>query len=231
MTDLVDERAATARAVESACPRCGSERAPEQRYCVECGEPLPSGSGRVVRLRRRWLRRFAWYPGDWIWLPLAALVVAAAGAAAAVAVAHRRHAHEVHVITALGSVAVAEPHPVQATTRAVTTGLPTPPEPTTTAAAPAGRAVWPSGQTDWTIILVSYPKTLGRRTPVDTARAAAKHGLPDVGVLDSSRYASLQPGYFVVWSGVYDTQAEANAAVESAHQAGYGAAYSRRIAG
>ena len=35
-------------------------------------------------------------------------------------------------------------------------------------------------------------------------------GLPAVGVLDSSQYASLQPGYFVVFSGIYDSQAEAN---------------------
>jgi hypothetical protein len=229
VTDLLDERAATARAVESTCPRCGAERAPDQRYCVECGAALPPATGRLVRLRRRWLRRFHWYPGDWVWLVLAALVVAAAGAAAAVAVAHHRRAGPARVITALGTVPVAEPTAVPPATRATTAALPTPPEPTTTAA--AGRATWPPGQTGWTIVLVSYPKTLGRRTPVRTARQAAKDGLPDVGVLDSSRYPSLQPGYFVVWSGVYDTQAEANAAVETAHQAGFGAAYSRRISG
>ena len=55
--------------------------------------------------------------------------------------------------------------------------------------------------------------------------------LPAVGVLDSSRFASLQPGYFVVFSGVYGSQTEANAAVTSAHQAGFGAAYSRQIGG
>lgn len=229
MTDVADERAAAIHAVDSACPRCGAERAPEQRYCVDCGEPLPPASGRLPALRRRWVRRFGWYPGDWIWLPLATLVVAAAGAAAAVAVAHHRRAGPAAVITALGSVPVVT-GAVVAATAPVTTGLPTPPEPTT-AATPAGAAVWPAGTTGWTIVLVSYPKTLGRATPVRTAREAAKDGLPDVGVLDSSRYASLQPGYFVVWSGVYDSQAEANAAVQSAHQAGFGAAYSRRIAG
>src|SRR5581483_6007097 len=78
------------RPVEATCPRCGAERAPEQRYCVDCGDALPPATARVAALRRRWLRRFAWYPGDWVWLALAALLVAAAGAAAAVAVAHHR---------------------------------------------------------------------------------------------------------------------------------------------
>jgi len=231
VTELLDERAAAARAVESTCPRCGSERAPEQRYCVDCGEALPPVTGRAAGLRRRWLRRFGWYPGDWMWAPLAALVVAAGGAAAAVAVSQHRRSGHVRVITALGSVAVAEPRPAQPVTRAATTALPKPPEPSGKPSARAGRAVWPAGQTAWTIVLVSYPKTLGRKTPVATAQQAAKDGLPDVGVLDSSRYASLQPGYFVVWSGVYASQSQANAAVQSAHQAGFGAAYSRRIAG
>ncbi len=229
MTETVAGRL---RPVEATCPRCGAERAPEQRYCVDCGDALPPATGRVAALRRRWLRRFAWYPGDWVWLALAALLVAAAGAAAAVAVAHHRRGGGTQLITALSSVPLRAPAaPAAAAPKTATSALPKPPEPTTASEAPPGRAVWPAGRAGWTIILVSYPKTLGRTTPLATARTAAKDGLPDVGVLDSSRYASLQPGYFVVWSGIYPGQAQANAAVSSAHQAGFGAAYSRRIAG
>jgi hypothetical protein len=36
-----------------------------------------------------------------------------------------------------------------------------------------------------------------------------------VGILDSSRYASLHPGYWVVFAGVYDSEAEATSALES----------------
>ena len=48
------------------------------------------------------------------------------------------------------------------------------------------------------------------------ARARAREGLPQVGVLDSSRYASLHPGYWIVFSGVYATEAEATSALEDA---------------
>jgi hypothetical protein len=49
-------------------------------------------------------------------------------------------------------------------------------------------------------------------------------------VLDSSLYASLQPGYYVVFTGVYPAKADADAAVATARQAGFGGAYSRQIA-
>jgi hypothetical protein len=51
-----------------------------------------------------------------------------------------------------------------------------------------------------------------------------------VGVLDSSRYASLQPGYYVVFTGIYASKSDADAAVGTARQAGFGGAYSRQIA-
>jgi hypothetical protein len=35
-------------------------------------------------------------------------------------------------------------------------------------------------------------------------------------VLDSSRYASLHPGYWIVFSGVYASEAEATSALEDA---------------
>jgi len=51
-----------------------------------------------------------------------------------------------------------------------------------------------------------------------------------VGILDSSRYASLQPGYFVVFTGVYGSRNDADASVSTARQAGFAGAYSRQIA-
>jgi hypothetical protein len=232
VSGLLDERAGAIRTIDTTCPHCGAERAPDQAYCVECGHALPTVRGRTAGLRRRWVRRFGWYPGDWVWISLLALLVAIAGAAAAVAVAHERHAGGPHVITALGDVPVQQPVAASSLSTAAGT-LPTPPEPTTTTARKhaKGDQVWPAGETGWTIVLVSYPKTAGRPAARTTADKAARSGLPEVGVLDSSRYASLQPGYFVVFSGIYDSQAQANAAVTSAHQAGFGAAYSRQIAG
>ena len=66
------------------CPRCGVAYEPLQEYCLECGEHLPTNRGAVGLLAAAWQRRFPWYPGDWIWPSLLALVIAgAAGAASA----------------------------------------------------------------------------------------------------------------------------------------------------
>jgi hypothetical protein len=37
-------------------------------------------------------------------------------------------------------------------------------------------------------------------------------------VLDSSRYASLHPGYWIVFTGVYASEAEATSALEAARR-------------
>ena len=59
-------------------------RQPDQRYCLDCGLRLPAVTGRLATLRRRWIRRLGWYPGDWIWISLLTLVVALAGAVTAI---------------------------------------------------------------------------------------------------------------------------------------------------
>jgi hypothetical protein len=50
-----------------------------------------------------------------------------------------------------------------------------------------------------------------------------------VGVLDSSRYSSLHPGYYVVFSGIYSSRAQADAARTAAAAKGFRLAYSREI--
>jgi hypothetical protein len=49
-----------------------------------------------------------------------------------------------------------------------------------------------------------------------------------VGVLDSSRYASLHPDYYVVFTGVFDTEVEAASALQRA-RAVFPGAYQREI--
>ena len=53
------------------------------------------------------------------------------------------------------------------------------------------------------------PQIEGRRVAVARTRQARRKGLSPVGILDSSRYASLHPGYYVVFQGVYDSEPEA----------------------
>ena len=237
MTSSASSRRALAvAAAEGTCPRCGTARTADQRYCLECGFALPTLAGRLPGLRRRWIKRLGWYPGDWIWVALATLVVAiAAGAVAIVVSDHRQHdARSFAVVTA--PVAVATPTaPAQGTTTVSgapgvdTSTLPKPPEPGSPGAAANGRTAWPAGENGWTIVLVSYPKALGQTQALATATKAAKKGLNEVGVIDSSEYASLQPGYLVVFTGIYGSKTDADAAVATARQAGFGGAYSREI--
>jgi hypothetical protein len=234
----MDERESAISAADRTCPRCGAAREPDQRYCLDCGLVLPAVSGRLPSLRRRWIRRLGWYPGDWIWISLLTLLVAGGGAASAIVLTRHVNDDKGSVFTAPPAVSVTEPAPVPtATTPATvdTTTLPAAPEPqTTTSAKPPGpkngRFAWPRNENGWTIVLVSYPKTTGRPAALQTADRAARSGLHQVGLLDSSLYASLQPGYYVVFTGVYPAKADADAAVATARQSGFSGAYSRQIA-
>ena len=236
MTSTVDREDAIA-ATDSTCPRCGARREPDQHYCLECGLELPPTTGRLPSLRRRWIRRFGWYPGDWVWMSLLTLLVAAAGAAAAIVLTENRESSQGPPFTATagGVPTVTEPTVVPTATapRVDTSTLPSAPEPGKKPAkrrVPNGQLTWPANANGWTIVLVSYPKTTGLVAARSTAERAAKAGLRQVGVLDSSRYASLQPGYFVVFTGIYGARTDADAGVSTARQAGFGGAYSRQIA-
>jgi hypothetical protein len=82
---------------------------------------------------------------------------------------------------------------------------------------------WPDGKTAYTVILFS-----------ETSRASAKSkaqtvsSLPNVGILNSSRFSSLRGGYFVVFSGQYDTLAAAQDAAKSAASQAPGA-YAKQV--
>ena len=78
-------------------------------------------------------------------------------------------------------------------------------------------------------MLDSVPATNGRAGALGEAKQAARLGLPQVGVLDSAQFSSLHPGYFVVFTGVYDTEAAAQSHIIDAHREGYREPYLRRI--
>ncbi|MGH3065203.1 MAG: hypothetical protein ACRDOF_02785 [Gaiellaceae bacterium] len=129
-------------------------------------------------------------------------VVALAGAAAAVALASGSPSNA-EVVTATGGFATL---PTSSTL------------PSSEGAGPSGISAWPAGEDGWTVALASLPQTGGRRIALDRALAARERGLSQVGVLDSSRYASLHPGYWIVFAGVYSSEAEATSALEEARR-------------
>jgi hypothetical protein len=171
------------------CPRCGERLAEGQAYCVECGlrVPGPDALGVASDAGRGWIQR-----------SLLAFVVAVIGATAAVAVTGG-NGGSAATLTATGGFATTPTAGAQGATSGSTKVVD-----------------WPAGQDGWTITIASLPQTGGRKVALTRAQQAAKSGLRTVGVLDSSRYASLHPGYWVVFSGIYATEAEATSDLEAA---------------
>ena len=61
-------------------------------------------------------------------------------------------------------------------------------------------------------MLRSIPESAGLPAARALAARAAKAGAPKTGALVSSEFSNLQPGYFVVFSGVYGSASAAQAA-------------------
>jgi hypothetical protein len=231
------------------CPRCQAAYEPLQEYCLECGERLPTNRGVVGFLASEWQRRLAWYPGDWIWPVLLFLVLTIVATAAAVA-AVSPDTSAGNTVVATNPAVTVGPGAPQGTVPPVSTStlpnapkptissgtLPTPPgapststATTTTPANPNALTSWPAGKSGYTVVLESIPVSQGRAAAVARARQAKQRGVKDVGVLVSSEYSSLHPGYFVVFAGIDGTQAEASAAVAGVHARGYPGAYQARV--
>jgi hypothetical protein len=90
-------------------------------------------------------------------------------------------------------------------------------------------ASWPSGQSGYTVVLASVPEGDGRAAADAAAAQAVAAGLSSAGVLRSSDFSSLRPGYWVAYAGVYSTLAEAQTILPQARAAGFASAYTRRV--
>jgi hypothetical protein len=206
------------------CPRCGTQYEPFQEYCLECGLRLPVTRGLVPALATAWRRRVPWYPGDWIWPVLGALIVAALAAAIAILVTTDENGTTTSAATTpvptvstvggpppAGTDTSTQPTTTEPTTTEPTLEEPPPPPP------PAQELIeWPQGQNGWTIVLASSPQSSGRAAAVREGQAALDAGLTDVGVLNSDEFSSLHPGYFVVFTGIYSSESEARGALDAA---------------
>jgi hypothetical protein len=87
---------------------------------------------------------------------------------------------------------------------------------------------WPGRRAGFTIVLASLPASAGLPAARAEARQAAAAGLRHVGVLVSAHFRSLQPGYVVVFYGIYPTEQRAEAALARA-AARYPAAHLRSV--
>lgn len=213
------------------CPRCGTAAEAGQEYCLECGarlgrEPAAATAPTAVADRPDW-------SSAWILPALLGLVIAILGTGAAIAISGDGEEPSAIPTATGGSLTVTggtptltAPEPTTAATTATTAPA------TTTAPAPPpvnpAAITWPRDRRGWTIVLLSLPQSNGRDAAGAQAKKARDGGLRRVGVLDSSRYASLHPGYYVVFHGVFDSEAEASSALQRA-RAVFPTAYQREI--
>jgi septal ring-binding cell division protein DamX len=204
------------------CPRCGTPMTDEQEWCLACGAAVGT---RIVAA-----------PGWRAPIAIAGAILAVAAIAVAIAI--------VQLADDTGEVAQNPPaaSPTPAAQTPAPTATPDPatgtepelpeasggstPEPTTTpSASPSPEststpesgggtsdiAEWPAGTSGWTVVLASDTSESDAQ---DAAERFAADGIDDVGVLQSDDFSSLKPGFWVVYSGEYDSQAEASDALD-----------------
>lgn len=223
------------------CPNCGAPHDAYQEYCLECGRRLPPLFASRTEV---WTR----YSPLWLWTALAALLLVALVSGAIVAVAATKNDDEpatsipvvstapqttntVGVITQPPTITINPPTTTFGTTTLGTTTLSTTTLGTTTfgTTTSSSNVAWPAGKDGFTVVLKSVPTSEGRAQADAAANKARSNGLPQVGVLNSSDYSSLNPGYYVTFSGIYDTQSQANAALPNARSKGFPTAYVREV--
>ena len=215
------------------CPRCGAAVRPDQDWCLMCGAAVTT--------------KVAGAPG---WrTPVAIVGVVLAIAAAGLVFAFLEISNDADKAaqatptptaaaqvtttpTPVPTAASPTPTPSPGTTATATASPTTSASPTTTAsptatASPAtstGVAQWPAGRSGWTVVYASTTSKADAEKRAKDFQAAGQN----VGVLESSQYSSLRRGFWVVFSGVYDTQEEAQKAAEGAQGAAPGA-YAREV--
>ncbi len=205
------------------CPACLSPMRSDQRYCLECGErlavdeiPPPPGGGSAFANRSTSLLAIA----------AVALIVIGVG---------------------LGWVALRDPNLGDTPDATVTDTVITDTVITDTIITDtiitdtiitntvitdtsASGATWPVGASGYAVILAS--KDSATFTEADAqiiAGDATAAGVPMVGVLDSSQFSTLNPGYWAVFSGPYTTLDLAVTAAATIQDQGYPEAYARHV--
>jgi hypothetical protein len=222
------------------CPNCGAPHDVYQEYCLECGRRLPGAyvGGRYAEVWRR-------DSPIWLWAALAALLLVAlvSGVVVALAATDDGKSSEpgtsipvvstapsttstVGVVTTPPTITINPPTTTLGTTTFSTTTFGTTTFGTTTT---GSNVTWPMSKDGFTVVLKSVPTSNGRSQAEAAADKARTNGLSQVGILNSSDFSSLNPGYYVTFTGIYDTESQANAALPNARSKGFPTAYVREV--
>lgn len=81
----------------------------------------------------------------------------------------------------------------------------------------------------WIVILASIPTAQGATAANSFAAQARKGGFGTVSVLNSSNRKPLRGGYWVVYTGPYNTLAQVSTAADTIHSSGFKTAYIRQL--
>ena len=196
------------------CRYCGASSAPDAWYCLECGEPIrpPTEPATTPEGTRR--------------ATIAALLALCliGGGAGAYGLAHR----DGRSAKPDTNTAAPDDRPPKLTDTTETGSTTVPNEQPETG---VGTITVPAPD-DWkgrgfTVIVKSLPKA-GHGQP--EAAAFARKLTCGAGVLDSSNYPALTPGYWTVFCGKYATSEAAATAASSLRRAGRSDAYARKVA-
>jgi|688.fasta_scaffold76116_2 hypothetical protein len=217
------------------CPACLSPVRADQRYCLECGErlladeiPPPPGGGSAFSSRSTSL------------LAIAALILIVVGVGLAWVALREPTSGGDSTETAITTTTTPTDTGVTDTTITDTgitdttitdTGI-TDTTITDTGMTDTGSSAggWPAGQTGWAVILASKSQSEFQESDAQLiADEAATAGVQQTGVLDSSLFPSLNPGYWAVFSGPYATKDEAESAAATIQGQGYPDAYARQV--
>ena len=221
------------------CPNCGAPHDVYQEYCLECGRRLPGAyvGGRYAEVWRR-------DSPIWLWAALAALLLVALVSGAVVALAATDDGKSsgpatsipvvstapsttstVGVVTTPPTITINPPTTALGTTTFSTTTFGT----TTFGTTTGSNVTWPPSKDGFTVVLKSVPTSNGRSQAEAAADKARTNGLSQVGILNSSDFSSLNPGYYVTFTGIYDTESQASAALPNARSKGFPTAYVREV--
>jgi len=241
------------------CAVCGAELEPDQTYCLECGSPTPlaprlrrggrttailAGAMIILGLGAGALAFAVVSNGDSSGTPSGTSGVTSPGGLVPTGTAP----FPTGTLPATGPLP-ADTSVTTPTTPGDTTGLTstgatgfdtvtgpsstptTAPEPTADSTtestpAPSGDSDWPSGKTAWTAVLASVRSESDARS----AKSRVSGGGDPAGVLFSTGFSGLRPGYWVVFSGIYPAQSTANAQALKLRP-DFPGAYARRIEG
>ena len=201
------------------CRYCGAPSAPDAWYCLECGEPVrppaepattPEGTRRAT-----------------IAAVLALCLIG--GGAGAYGLAHR----DGKSAKPDTDTAAPDDRPPKLTDTTGTHATTVPSDETDTGSiVVTGVGATATAPDDWkgsgyTVILKSLPKA--GHEPSEAVAFASKLTC-GAGVLDSSSYPALTPGYWTVFCGKYATRTAATTAAASLRRSGHGDAYARKVA-